>query len=99
VAIDSPSFDKPETNAIAHRILLGRRPKPVLLLETLTCERLRGAFPTLPKRLLLTTEPVRAYGEKPDGALASAFAYAAASSDQGPFDIFAEGMRSARLII
>ncbi|HKF58488.1 MAG TPA: cyclase family protein [Blastocatellia bacterium] len=98
VAIDSPSFDKPETNAIAHRILLGRRPKPVLLLETLTCERLRGEFPTLPKRVLLTAEPVRAYGEKPDGALASAFAYAAVSSDQGPFDLFAEGMRSARLI-
>lgn len=98
VAIDSPSFDKPETKAIAHRILLGRRPKPVLLLETLTCERLRGAFPTLPKRVLLTAEPLRAYGEKPDGALASAFAYAAFSSDQGLFDVFAEGMRSARLV-
>src|SRR5262249_46930407 len=34
-AIDSPSFDKPETKAIAHRVLLGRGPKPVLLLETL----------------------------------------------------------------
>jgi kynurenine formamidase len=97
-AIDSPSFDKPETRAIAHRILLGRRPKPVLLLETLTCERLRGAFPRLPKRLLLTAEPLRAYGKKPDGALASAFAYAACSSDEGLFEAFAEGLRTAMLI-
>jgi len=98
VAIDSPSFDKPETKAIAHRILLGRRPKPVLLLETLTCERLRGASPTLPERLLLTAEPLRAFGEKPDGALASVFAYAAVNADDGLFKAFAEGMRTARLV-
>src|SRR5688572_4167286 len=30
-AIDGPSFDKPDTDAIAHRILLGREPEPVLL--------------------------------------------------------------------
>ena len=98
VAIDSPSFDKPETKAIAHRILLGRKPKPILLLETLTCERLRAAFATLPKRLLLTAEPLRAYGKKPDGALASSFAYAAGNGDEGAFDAFAEGFRTARLI-
>jgi kynurenine formamidase len=97
-AIDSPSFDKPETKAIAHRILLGRRPKPVLLLETLTCERLRSAFGTLPKRVLLTAEPLRAYGKKPDGALASAFAYAPITRDDVAFQAFAESLLSVRLV-
>jgi kynurenine formamidase len=97
VAIDSPSFDKPETNAIAHRILLGRKPKPVLLLETLTCERLRRAIQPLPSKVLLTAEPLRAYGQKPDGALASVFCYAAAEGEMDRFDGFADMMRAARL--
>jgi len=98
VAIDSPSFDKPETNAVAHRILLGRLPKPVLLLETLTCERLRGAVSPLPATVLLTAEPLRAFGKKPDGALASVFAYAAATGKEGTFAEFVEMMRTARVI-
>jgi kynurenine formamidase len=97
VAIDSPSFDKPETRAIAHRILLGRRPKPVLLLETLTCERLRRAVNPLPDKVLLTAEPLRAYGKKPDGALASVFAYAG-TGDGNRFENFATAMRAARII-
>ena len=97
-AIDSPSFDKPETNAIAHRILLGRKPKPVLLLETLTCERLRRSVQPLPSRILLTAEPLRAYGKKPDGALASVFAYAPAPGQEGPFGEFADLMRSATIL-
>jgi kynurenine formamidase len=95
VGIDSPSFDKPETKAIAHRILLGRRPKPILLLETLTCERLRRAFDPLPREVLLTVEPLRTYGERPDGALASVYAYAAPSADHTQFNAFVELMRGA----
>ena len=81
VGIDSPSFDKPETSAAAHRVLLGRRPAPVLLLETLTCERLRHALDPLPTEILLTVEPLRAYGERPDGALSSVYAYAAPGAE------------------
>jgi kynurenine formamidase len=95
VGIDSPSFDKPEAKAIAHRILLGRRPKPILLLETLTCERLRQALDPLPTEVLLTVEPLRAYGERPDGALASVYAYTAPEADLAQFNTFVELMRSA----
>jgi kynurenine formamidase len=98
VAIDSPSFDKPETNAIAHRILLGRKPKPVLLLETLTCERLRRAVHPLPSDLLLTAEPLRAYGKNPDGALASVFAYVPAANGVERFGEFVDLMRGAEVI-
>ena len=97
-AIDSPSFDKPETKAIAHRVLLGRRPRPVLLLETLTCERLRRAIQPLPTKLLLTAEPLRAFGEKPDGALASVFAYASGGLSDRAFDDFVNLARNARLV-
>jgi kynurenine formamidase len=95
VGIDSPSFDKPETKAIAHRILLGRRPRPVLLLETLTCEKLRRAFSPLPREVLLTVEPLRAYGERPDGALSSVYAYAADGSHEVEFSAFVALMRGA----
>ncbi len=97
VGIDSPSFDKPETNAAAHRVLLGRRPTPVLLLETLTGERLRRALDPLPKEILLTVEPLRAYGQRPDGALSSVYAYAALGTDAGQFDSFVALMRGARV--
>ncbi|MGI8566410.1 MAG: hypothetical protein ACR2LZ_08025, partial [Pyrinomonadaceae bacterium] len=97
VGIDSPSFDKPETNAAAHRVLLGRRPVPVLLLETLTCERLRRALNPLPTEILLTVELLRAYGERPDGALASVYAYAAPEAEDSQFNSFVELMRGAKV--
>jgi len=97
VGIDSPSFDKPETNAAAHRVLLGRRPAPVLLLETLTCERLRRALDPLPAEILLTVEPLRAYGERPDGALSSVYAYAAPEAETSQFNSFVELMRGAKV--
>ena len=74
--IDGPSVDKPETNAAAHRALLGRAPSPILLLETLTFERLRAHVQPLPPRVLLTIEPLRAFGQDADGALSSVYAYA-----------------------
>ena len=99
VGIDSPSYDKPETNAIAHRILLGRRPTPILLLETLTCERMRKALQPLPRELLLTIEPLRAYGERPDGALSSVYAYLPApGADATQFETFVRLMREAQLV-
>lgn len=98
VGIDSPSFDKPETNAAAHRVLLGRRPAPVLLLETLTCERLRRALDPLPTEILLTVEPLRAYDERPDGALSSVYAYAAPGAEATQFNSFMELMRGARVL-
>jgi kynurenine formamidase len=97
-AIDSPSFDKPETNAAAHRTLLGRRPSPILLLETLTCERLRRAFDPLPREVLLTVEPLRAYGARPDGALSSVYAYAAPAASATQFAAFVSLMRGAQVI-
>ncbi|HVF29221.1 MAG TPA: cyclase family protein [Pyrinomonadaceae bacterium] len=98
VGIDSPSFDKPETNAAAHRVLLGRRPAPVLLLETLTCERLRRALNPLPTEILLTVEPLRAYGERPDGALSSVYAYAATGAEgAAQFDSYMSLMRGAKV--
>ncbi|HEY3132188.1 MAG TPA: cyclase family protein [Acidobacteriota bacterium] len=98
VGIDSPTFDKPETNAAAHRVLLGRRPTPVILLETLTCEGLRRAFNPLPKEVLLTVEPLRAFGPRPDGALASVYAYVA--EDGGDeFEKFIQTVKEARLVV
>jgi hypothetical protein len=44
---------------------------------------------------LLTAEPLRAYGKKPDGALASVFAYVGAD---GAEKQLAELMRTARVI-
>ena len=98
-AIDGPSFDKPETNAIAHRILLGREPDPVLLLETLTIERLRRRYgTTLPRNVLLTVEPLRALGSvRQDGALASVYAWAPQPGHEGFFEEFVEGVCSAAL--
>lgn len=97
LGIDSPSFDKPETNAAAHRVLLGRRPTPVILLETLTCERLRRTFNPLPQEVLLTVEPLRAFGPCPDGALASVYAYVSEDGDKVGFQSFVAAVREARL--
>jgi len=98
-AIDGPSFDKPETNAVAHRILLGRQP-PILLLETLSIARLCRRFPdALPHEILLTVEPLRALGSvRQDGALASVFAYAPAPGAEDSFRGFVEEMRGAELV-
>jgi len=74
VGIDSPSFDKPHTKAIAHRILLGRRPNPIYLLETLSTTRLAQHAP---KEVMLTVEPLRADRLRADGALCSVYAYSA----------------------
>src|SRR5919107_4908428 len=99
-AIDGPSFDKPETDAIAHRILLGREPEPVLLLETLSIERLRRHYgATLPREVLLTVEPLRALGSvRQDGALASVYAWAPQPGQEAFFAEFAEAMRMATLV-
>jgi kynurenine formamidase len=101
VAIDAPSVDKPETHAAAHRILLGRQPDPVLLLETLTLERMRRRFPdALPAELLLTVEPLRALGDvHQDGALSSVFAYLPVPGAEAQFDTFVEALRTAVLVI
>jgi kynurenine formamidase len=96
VAIDGPSVDKAESHAIAHRVLLGRHP-PVLLLETLYAERLLSALSPLPRELLLTVEPIRAFGRDPDGALCSVYAYAAAPEEDAFFRAFVNAMRTARL--
>lgn len=98
-AIDGPSFDKPETNAIAHRILLGRHP-PVLLLETLSIAGLLRRFPdALPREILLTVEPLRALGSvRQDGALASVFAYAPGPGGEDAFRTFVDAMRGAELV-
>jgi kynurenine formamidase len=96
--IDGPSFDKPATDAAAHRILLGRRPDPVLLLETLTFERLRAAVSPLPARVLVTIEPLRAFGTDADGALSSVFAYAAEPGREQAFEDFSRMLRSVRLV-
>jgi kynurenine formamidase len=98
VALDSPTVDKPESNAQAHRILLGRRPVPILPVETLTCERLRDALRPLPREVLLTVEPLRAFGPQADGALASVYAYAAADAEGDGFRTFARLIRAAKLI-
>lgn len=103
VAMDSPTFDKPDVDGIAHVTLLGRQPSPVLLVETLTCERLRRAASPLPVEGLLTVEPLRAFGPEPDGALASVYLYylgsaADAAADreaQAHFADFVATMRSA----
>lgn len=98
VALDSPTIDKPEANAAAHRTLLSRRPAPVLIVETLTCERLRGALRPLPREVLLTVEPLRAFGPRPDGALASVYAWTAPSDREGAeFDAFGTTLLGARL--
>lgn len=98
VAIDGPSVDKPDSHAAAHRILLGRQPVPVLLLETLTTERLRAAVRPLPQEVLLTVEPLRAHGPEADGALSSVYAYVAADGEDGFYLSFVEAMRTARLV-
>lgn len=97
--IDGPSFDKPDTDAAAHRTLLGRRPTPVLLLESLTFERLRTHMRPLPTRVLLTIEPMRAFGRDADGALSSVYAYAPATGEETAFDAFSQAMRGATLVV
>jgi kynurenine formamidase len=100
VGIDGPSVDKPQTNAAAHRVLLGRSPSPVLLLETLTFERMRGHVSVLPQRVLLTIEPFRAFGRGgQDGALSSVFAYAPEPGAETAFASFSAAMRGARLVV
>ena len=96
--IDGPSFDKPHTAAAAHRTLLGRLPEPVLLLETLTFERLRSAIRPLPARVLLTIEPLRAFGTDADGALASVFAYVPEAGQDAAFEDFGRLLRGATLV-
>jgi arylformamidase len=96
--IDGPSFDKPHTAAAAHRALLGRRPDPVLLLETLKFERLRAARQPLPARVLLTIEPLRAFGTDADGALASVFAYVPDAGEERAFADFSRMLRAATLV-
>jgi hypothetical protein len=48
--------------------------------------------------VLLTAEPLRAYGEKPDGALASVFAYTATEGQQEEFAEFARLIGGATVI-
>jgi kynurenine formamidase len=100
VAIDAPSVDKPDTYAAAHRILLGRQPEPVLLLETVTMQRMRRQFPqALPREVLLTVEPLRALGGvRQDGALSSVFAYVPAPGAEAFFETFVEALRSAVIV-
>jgi len=97
VAMDSPTVDKPEADGIAHVTLLGRTPTPVLLVETLTCERLRRAARPLPAEGLLTVEPLRAFGPDPDGALASVYFYFAGEGQDAAFEIFSRALRDATL--
>lgn len=96
--IDGPSFDKPDTHAIAHRTLLGRAPSPILLLETLTFERLRARIDPIPARVLLTIEPLRAFGHDADGALSSVYAYAAEPGEEAEFAAFSKALRTATLV-
>ena len=99
IGIDGPSVDKPATHAAAHRTLLGRRPTPVLLLETLTFERMRRDSRMLPSRVLLTVEPLRAFGPGgQDGALSSVYAYAPDPGDAPTFAAFSAVMRGARVV-
>jgi kynurenine formamidase len=99
IGIDGPSVDKPETHAAAHRILLGRRP-PILLLETLTFERMRRDSLILPGRVLLTIEPLRAFGPGgQDGALSSVYAYAPEPGEEAAFATFSAALRAARLVV
>jgi kynurenine formamidase len=95
VALDSPTIDKPQADGIAHVVLLGRQPAPVLLVESLTCERLRRAVSTLPRDVLLTVEPLRAFGPSPDGALASVYAYCADPGSEVELDRLATLMIEA----
>jgi kynurenine formamidase len=95
IALDSPTVDKPDADGIAHVILLGRTPDPVLLVETLTCERLRRAAAPLPADGLLTVEPLRAFGPDPDGALASVYFYFARAGQQAAFETFSTTLREA----
>jgi kynurenine formamidase len=100
VGIDGPSVDKPETHAIAHRILLGRKPNPILLLETITFERMRRHLQPLPQIVLVTIEPLRAFGPgDQDGALSSVYAYAPEPGNDAEFQFFARALRTARLVV
>lgn len=99
VALDSPTIDKPADNGTAHVTLLGRA-SPILIVETLTCERLRqvqveAKRPALPREGLLTIEPLRAFGPEPDGALASVYLYYAAPGGEARFQAFADTLREA----
>jgi kynurenine formamidase len=97
IAMDSPTVDKPPADGVAHVTLLGRMPSPVLLVETLTCERLRRAATPLPAEGLLTVEPLRAFGQDPDGALASVYFYFARDGQQAAFETFSSTLRAATL--
>jgi hypothetical protein len=70
----------------------------VLLLETLTFERLRAHVRPLPSRVLLTIEPLRAFGTDADGALASVYAYAPDPGEDEMFAQFGRALRSSRLV-
>lgn len=100
VAIDAPSVDKPTTNAAAHRILLGRTPTPVLLLETLTLDRLSRRFgETLPHSAVMTVEPLRALGSvRQDGCISSVYAYVAERGEESRLEQLYETLRSAEVV-
>jgi kynurenine formamidase len=97
IAMDSPTVDKPPADGIAHVTLLGRTPTPILLVETLTCERLRRAASPLPLEGLLTVEPLRAFGPEPDGALASVYFYFPRQGYAAAFETFSQVLREATL--
>jgi hypothetical protein len=48
--------------------------------------------------VLLTIEPLRAFGHDADGALSSVYAYAPAPGGESEFVAFSKAMRSATLI-
>ncbi len=71
---------------------------PVILLTSLseTTDIIRG-MECLPTEILLTVEPLRAYGERPDGALASVYAYAPPGAEDSQFNSFVELMCGAKV--
>jgi hypothetical protein len=56
--------------------------------------------PVLPQRVLLTIEPLRAFGRGgQDGALSSVYVYAPERGAETAFSSFSAAMRGARLIV
>ena len=52
----------------------------------------------LPPRVLLTIEPLRAFGQDADGALSSVYAYAPTPGEEAEFAAFSKALRSSTLI-
>ena len=63
-----------------------------------TFECLRAHVQPLPPRVLLTVEPLRAFGHDADGALSSVYAYAPTPGEEAEFAAFSKALRSASLI-